>query len=392
MRTVTSKHNPCTQPAHPLLGQNRRQVLAMLAGLSAWTVLPRSAWASTGAGGPAGISLAAAWEREGSFYIGSLSAHEGAGQALQVRAAMEVPTRAHGLCVLPGGAVLAVSRRPGDWMVHWQPGRGDRPPLWLWQDGERSFNGHALCSPDGQRVYTTETDTETGQSLIGVRHAATLQKIAEWPTHGIDAHELIWDTGSRGAPTLIVANGGVPTSPETGRVKRDLDTMDSSLVRLDGRRGDLLGQWRLEDKRLSLRHLAWSPDGKTLGIALQAEHGDSAAKAAAPILARFDGQQLTPHAAPRSLSGYGGSIAATRAGWAVSCPRVDGVAHFTADGTWRGLIPLEEVCALAADAQDQLWAAGLTRTLQDAQGDRPVAHPHAPALAGARMDNHWVRL
>ncbi|RYF56880.1 MAG: DUF1513 domain-containing protein, partial [Comamonadaceae bacterium] len=109
-------------------------------------------------------------------------------------------------------------------------------------------------------------------------------------------------------------------------------------------------------------------------------------------LARFDGHQLTTHAAPRSLSGYGGSIAATRAGWAVSCPRVNGVAHFTADGTWRGLVPLEEVCALAADAQDQLWAAGLTRTLQDAQGDRPVAHPHAPALAGARMDNHWVRI
>ena len=95
--------------------------------------------------------------------------------------------------------------------------------------------------------------------MVGVRHARTLEKLAEWPTHGIDAHELIWDLHSPGGPTLLVANGGVPTAPETGRSKRDLHRMDSSLVRLDATTGRLMGQWRLQDPRLSLRHLAWGP-------------------------------------------------------------------------------------------------------------------------------------
>ncbi|MBV7543710.1 DUF1513 domain-containing protein [Acidovorax sp. sic0104] len=371
----------------------RRDALLALAGLGAWVLAPGAAQAK--AQGRA-IRLAAAWEHQGSFHIGVLSTQEGAGQALQVHASLEVPTRAHGLCMLPDGSVLATARRPGDWLVRWRPGAGSEPH-WFWQDGERSFNGHVLASADGQRLYTTETDAETGASWIVARDAGTLAPAAEWPTHGIDAHELIWDTrgggGQGNAPTLIVANGGVPTAPETGRVKRDLGTMDSSLVRLDARTGRLLGQWRLQDKRLSLRHLAWSPDGQVLGIALQAEHDDAAAKVAAPVLALFDGIALRvvsapPHIAP-SLNGYGGSTAATPAGWAVSCPRAHGIATFSLQGEWQGLVPLPEVCPLAVRS-GALWAGGLAASLQDALAPDPLNHPHGSQLQGVRLDNHWV--
>ncbi|MBT9511718.1 MAG: DUF1513 domain-containing protein [Acidovorax sp.] len=369
---------------------HRRHALAALAGLGACVIAPGAAFATTGDR----VHLAAAWERQGSFHIGVLSTHEGAGQALQIHAALEVPTRAHGLCVLSDGSVLATARRPGDWLVRWRPGAGGEPQ-WLWQDGERSFNGHVLASADGQRLYTTETDAETGASWVVVRDARTLTTTAVWPTHGIDAHELIWDTQRRngGAPTLIVANGGVPTAPETGRVKRDLGRMDPSLVRLDARMGHLLGQWRLQDPRLSLRHLAWSPDGALLGIALQAEHDDAAAKNAAPVLALFDGSALRVVAAPehiaQSLRGYGGSMAATPTGWAVSCPRAHGIATFSLRGEWQGLVPLPEVCPLAVRG-GALWAGGLTASLQDAQASRPLRHPHGQRLQGARLDNHWV--
>ena len=298
------------------------------------------------------------------------------------------------MCVLPDGCVLATARRPGDWLVRWLPGQSTEPQ-WLWQDGERSFNGHVLASSDGTRLVTTETDVETGASWVGVRNARTLQKIAEWPTHGIDAHELAWDTRTthNGAPTLIVANGGVPTAPETGRAKRDLHTMDSSLVRLSGHTGQRLGQWRLQDQRLSLRHLAWSPDNATLGIALQAEHDDSAAKHAAPVLALFDGTALrvvpTPERIAQTIRGYGGSMAATATGWAVSCPRANGIATYTPQGQWLGLVPLPEACALAAHG-GVLWAGGLGASLQNAQADAPVNHPHGRSLQGARLDNHWV--
>ena len=54
--------------------------------------------------------------------------------------------------------------------------------------------------------------------------------------------------------------------------------MNSSLVRLDGDTGALLGRWRLHDPRLRLRHLAGHPGRKVLGIALQAEHDDTSAQ------------------------------------------------------------------------------------------------------------------
>lgn len=372
---------------------HRRHALAALAGLGAWALAPHAAFAQANGS----VHLAAAWEHQGRYHIGLLSTREGAGQALQIHASLEVPTRAHGLCVLPDGCVLATARRPGDWLVRWQPGQRTEPQ-WLWQEGVRSFNGHVLASADGRQIYTTETDAETGASWITVRNARTLQTTAEWPTHGIDAHELIWDTRTAThstTPTLIVANGGVPTAPETGRVKRDLDRMDSSLVRLDARTGRLLGQWRLHDPRLSLRHLAWSTDGATLGIALQAEHDDAATKNTAPVLALFDGTALrlapTPEHIAHSMHGYGGSIAATPAGWAVSCPRANGIATYTPQGEWRGLVPLPEVCPLAV-RNGVLWAGGLGASLQNAQTATPQNHPHGPGLQGARLDNHWVNV
>ena len=364
---------------------HRRHALAVLGGLGACAIIPApAAFAQAGDR----VHLAAAWERQGRFHIGLLSTQGGAGQALQVHAALEVPTRAHGLCMLPDGSVLATARRPGDWLVRWRPGQRAQPH-WLWQNGERSFNGHVLASADGTRLYTTETDIETGASWIGVRDARTLEQTAEWPTHGIDAHELVWD----GAGALIVANGGVPTAPETGRVKRDLDRMDSSLVRLDAHTGRLLGQWRLQDQRLSLRHLAWSPDGATLGIALQAEHDDVTTKHAAPVLALFDGQSLravpAPGAIAQGIQGYGGSMAATAAGWAVSCPRANGIARFSLAGEWQGLTALPEVCPLAVHG-GELWAGGLAASLQNAQAPTPLNHPHGRPLQDVRLDNHWV--
>ncbi|SFE04331.1 DUF1513 domain-containing protein [Paracidovorax konjaci] len=373
---------------------SRRQVLRLGAG---WGLaVPLSAAWAGGPASPAGaLRLAAAWQQEdGSYRIGVLETSAGRDTPLRAVHALDIPTRAHGLCPLPDGSVVAASRRPGDWLVRWWPGTA-RAPVWQWSDGSRSFNGHVIASPDGSRLYTTETDADSGRSFVVQRDLERLNTVREWSTQGIDAHELIWDRRhpADGMPTLLVANGGVPTAPETGRVKRALDTMDSSIVRLHGRTGEVMGQWRLDDRRLSLRHLAWNPQGTVLGIALQAEHADPQARDAAPVLALFDGSALrpaspAPDALPGGLRGYGGSIAATPAGWAVSCPRAQGLATFGAQGEWRALVPLAEVCALAV-RENALWAAGLDRTLEDAHGAAPQAHPHRGTLAGARIDNHW---
>lgn len=334
-------------------------------------------------GAPERTTLAAAWQAGVGYQVGIVQ-QDSAGELRIVRT-LDVPTRAHGLLQETGDTLLAVARRPGDWLLRWD--RNGRAISWRWIEPRRAFSGHALSSADGRTVYTTEADLDTGAGLIGVRDAATLEKRAEWSTHGIDAHELIRDITGEGR--LIVANGGIPTRPETGRVKRDLARMDSSLVRLDARSGEPLGQWRLNDRRLSLRHLAWGAGeaGPVLGIALQAEHDDPEARASAPALAVFDGGSLRTVVAPVPVAGYGGDIAATGRTFAVSCPRARGVALYDVNGGWRGLIALEDACALAS-VHGRIWAGGRHAAITWNTRDATSLH----AVPAIRLDNHWIEI
>lgn len=350
-----------------------------LAGLVAIMCAP--AWAGLATRAGVSVRLAAAWQAGHGHQVGILEYADG----LAIRVALDTPTRAHGLLAEPSGTLLAVARRPGDWLLRWN--RQGQAVAWRWIEPRRAFAGHVLASADGNTVYTTELDLDSGMGLIGVRDAATLEKKAEWSTHGMDPHMLTWDATCNGC--LILANGGVPTHSETGRVKRDLHRMDSSIVRLDAASGTLLGQWRLEDSRLSLRHLAWNDRGgkPVLGIALQAEHDDPRAKANAPILALFDGQILRSVDAPVPLAGYGGSIAPLADGFAVGCPRSRGVAVFGAAG-FRSLVNLDEACPLAS-IRGELWAGGRGQLLSIAPDAIPVAAGQVP---GIRLDNHWIAL
>lgn len=351
---------------------HRRQWLQGAASLAASTVLP--AWAAS----PTVPRFAAAWALPDRQQVGLLAPH---GDALRVAAALDVPTRAHGLLAEAGGALLCVARRPGDWLLRWHPATGQAQ--WAWIEPDRAYNGHVIASADGRHLYTTETNLETGDGLIGVRDAASLGKVAEWPTGGMDPHELLLDADG----TLLVANGGIPTLPETGRLKIGLERMDSSLVRLHTAHGDVRGQWRLDDKRLSLRHIAWGPssaNGRVLGIALQAEHDQQDARQNAPLLALFDGRTLRSAPAAQPLAGYGGDIAYASGRFAVSCPRAQGVALYGADGRWQGLAPLAEACALAAGPGGPIWAGGLTATVALTETRRLQVPP------GRRLDNHWL--
>jgi hypothetical protein len=346
---------------------NRRRFCGLAAALAGW---PAAGWTAARP-----VLLAGAWDQADGHRVGVLRA---GASAIVPQASVQVPTRAHEVLIESPGRLIAVARRPGDWLLRWRPGRGE--PDWVWAEPGRAFSGHALLSADRRRLFTTETDLDNGAGLIGVRDAATLEKQAEWLTHGIDSHELMLDGG-----TLLVANGGVLTQPETGRLKRDLDRMDSSLVRLDLADGALRGQWRLADRRLSLRHLA--RHGARIGIALQAEHDNAAVRETAPVLAVFDGARLRAAPSPIALNGYGGDIAATEQGFAVSCPRANRVAHFAADGGWQHGFELAEACALAVDVHDKLWMGGMPQAADQQIG----AKAHRYVAAPLRLDNHWVR-
>lgn len=348
-----------------------------------WALMPVARAARTSA------ALVAAWQQQDEQRIGVLSVGE---RTWSVQDSLVVPTRAHGLWAEADGSVLAVARRPGDWLLRWHPASGRKQ--WHWIGGDRRFNGHVVASADRTTLWTSETDLDTALGRIGVRHAASLEKTAEWPTHGRDPHQLLalpQAVGDLPAGTLMVANGGIATLPETGRSKRELGRMDASLVALRPDKGTLLGQWRLGDPYLSIRHLAFDPISGMLGIALQAEHPQASAKATAPVLALWDGDTLRAAEGQPPMGGYGGDICALPAGgFAVSCPRAGQLALFDTRGRWQRGIEHPAAYALTAGA-GQWWLASVRSTaglMRGTDGASITAHIRNTSIM--QIDNHWV--
>jgi uncharacterized protein len=348
--------------------------------------------ASTMAAGKAADAdiLLTAWDdTAGRHHIGLLQIDN---DIARIVAALEVPTRAHGLVCVADGSVYAVARRPGDWLLHWRPQLGAPPAgrqvqRWAWALEDRRFNGHLLLAADGQTLYSTETDLASGQGLLVRRDAATLEETAAWPTAGADPHDLEWLADGR----LLVANGGIRGNPETGRAKLDLQRMDSSLVAIDPGSGRLSGQWRLADRWLGMRHLSRHHSG-CIGVALQAEHTVAAELARAPVLAIFDPwrDELRTVPSDHDSAAYAGDITQLPEGWALSCPRDDELLRADPAGGVTGHHRMASVCALASPApgtQDgqAAWAVGATAVWRLDQGG--AAHALPP---GCRFDNHAV--
>ena len=365
--------------------------------------------AGSTAGSTAGISrLAAVW-RDGPSamaqdWAGVLEVlpQDGGGHAWRMAARTPLPTRGHGVQTLPDGQLVFAARRPGDWLLRWQP---ETDALqWAWMLEDRCLNGHVALAAQATAqaqasagrsgiLFTTETDLEDSQGCIGLRDAASLQKLAEWRSHGMDPHELLVlpaALGSLPAGTLVVANGGIPTQSETGRSKKWLDSMDPSLAALHPADGRLLGQWKLPDPRLSIRHLAWDAARQRLGIALQAEH-DDARRHSAPIFAVWDGQRLLLAQDQPPLAGYGGSVECAplaQGGFVVSCPKSDCMAWFDAQARYLGSSPQSEVCPVARDG-GRLWAGGGHGVAERTSRSSDRAVPALDTVTGLMFDNHW---
>lgn len=421
MPTATERAAPAATA-----GASRRGALQRLGLAAVWGLAP-TIWPGSGGAAPARAApptLAACWDDvQGRHHAGWLVLAPRADRAgpaeWRVRNAVELPTRGHGLATLPDGSLLVVARRPGDWLVRLSLGR---PPQWLWAEPGRVFSGHVLCAPDGQTLFTTEIDVDSGLGLLGVRDAHRLDKRAEFPTQGRDPHAVsVWPGMGQGAGggahplagALFVANGGIDTVVESGRTKRHLAQMDPSVVCLHPTTGEPLGQWRLPDPRLSLRHLAWacppagspseaSPEWPRLGVALQAEHDDPAQRAAAPLLAVLDWQRepagcLLSASGQPALAGYGGDVAVVNGRqFVVSATRGNALACYALDGRFEGAQPWAEAGALAArPAPPQgatVWAGGRDGAVQVADASA-AGHPGAEAtarFAHGRIDNHWL--
>ncbi len=342
------------------------------------------------------VRLAATWRgaRTDSAHRAGVLQFDRAAQSLRIAWCGPLPGRAHGLLAETDGSVLVVAVRPGNWLLRFDAAGQPAERLALDPSTARHLTGHVAASVDGRWLYTGETNPRDDSGWIGVRDRRTLQQVDQWSTNGIEPHQLLVDP--RGA--LLVANGGIRR--ERNDRKRALGRMASSLVRLDATSGGLLGQWRLDDPRLSLRHMAWSDtateSAPLLGLGIQAEHDGLDARRQAPVLAIWDGEGLSVPTHAGDAEGYAGDIAAAPGGgfvlsshrvnsafwWHPSDPgRLRQVAQLTAAYALGRTGPNHgtDAVAIAAARGAALWHPARAATLL------PWPEPMA-------LENHWIAL
>jgi uncharacterized protein len=236
---------------------DRRTLLASLASSAAVLALPKSLAASFEA-----ECFAAARKDDRGVFSAAMFSLEGG----DVRS-VELPGRGHDVALRPDGSEwVAFARRPGRFGV--AVPFASRPPIWFAAKPDRHFFGHGVFSADGKLLYATENDYGNAQGVIGVRDATdSYKQIGEFPAHGMEPHDIALLADGR---TLVIANGGIRTHPDSGAAELNLADMQPSLAYVDVETGDLLEEQRLASglHQLSIRHLGLA-DGDTVVFGCQ---------------------------------------------------------------------------------------------------------------------------
>ncbi len=239
-------------------------------------------------------------------------------------AKLSVPARAHQVAVNPLNNELAVAaRRPGTYLMIVDSSQG-KILQEIQPEPGLHFYGHSVYSEDGRFLFTTENHIESGEGRIFVRDALSNYRVVRsFSSFGIGPHELRIHPDKK---TLIVANGGILTHPDTGRAKLNLDTMSPSLVYISIESGQLIEQRKLPENlnQLSIRHIDVNSKGDT-AIAMQYQ-GDKTDNV--PLIALHQqGKPMKMLWAPeyinRKLKNYCGSVCFNKSGsiFAVTAPR-----------------------------------------------------------------------
>lgn len=347
---------------------------AVLTGLLATGLAPRAGWAQ--AGSPA--YLAAARDRDGAYLLCGLSA------AGQILFRLPLPDRGHAAAAHPQLAeAVAFARRPGRFAVVIDCRTGAETARLHAPEG-RHFYGHGAFSGDGAQLYTTENAYDSGQGVIGIWDARQgYRRMGEVRSGGVGPHDIrLMPDGA----TLVVANGGIETHPETGRAKLNLPVMRPNLTYLDlaGRVQERV-ELAPELHKNSIRHLAVAPDGR-VGVAMQWQ-GDLTAHPPLLALHRRGGPLRlcpAPDGARAVMQGYAGSIALSRDGRqvAITGPRGGEAQVFeTETGALTRRLAEADICGVAPLGKGFCFTTGTGRVL--AQGAAAVQHP-------LQWDNHLV--
>lgn len=334
--------------------------------------LPSLTWAD--AGNPSFLS--AAKRADGSYALFGLDT------AGQVRFSIPLPTRGHAAAAHPTSPIaVAFARRPGTYAIILDCITGEEIAQMQAPTGHH-FYGHGAFSLDGTTLFTTENHIETGEGVIGVWQ--DFQRVGAFSSNGIGPHEILRLPMS---DTLIVANGGIHTHPDTGRAKLNIETMQPNLSYLSPE-GEVLEMVSLAHAKNSIRHIAVRPDG-LVGMAMQWQ-GNVAEVPPLLALHRMGEAPREIKAAPaqhRWLKGYAGSIAFAQNSVGITSPR-GGVAQiFDIETTaLKAEIKRPDICGLAPHDAGFIATDGLGHVVQ-LNGETETPLSHNPTIL---WDNHLI--
>lgn len=300
-----------------------------------------------------------------------------------------MPARGHTLELSPDGALCAIiDRKPGASITLCRAQDGALINRIAAPEGYH-FDGHAVFNSTGTLLYATESADADQAGRIAVFDIGNGSRVADFPTHGIEPHELIWAEPDR---TLAIGNGGI-------RDRKAMEAeIESSLVLLDARDGTLLAKHELDPDlvSLSIRHLARSAAGEIV-FAMQDQDAATDWRPMVGLLGP-DGALAfldLPLDDLMRLRGYCGSAAIDRSGTiaAATSPH-GGLAAFwhLPDRRYLGSVELRDGCGIGAGEEfgSFVFTSGAgTRVLASASS-RGVASRvlERPSNSLPQWDNH----
>ncbi|MBW9268686.1 MAG: DUF1513 domain-containing protein [Candidatus Thiodiazotropha sp. (ex. Lucinisca nassula)] len=309
----------------------------------------------------------------------------------------EIPSgfRGHGVSLHPSdNRIVMFARRPGTEAIEVDLESHDHRLAFVCKKNRHLF-GHGCFSADGKLLFNTETEIDTGRGLIAIRDANSYELLAEIASHGIGPHELKLLNDDK---TLVVANGGILTHPDSGRKKLNLDSMSSNLCYIDSNSGKKLALHRLDETKASIRHLDVADDD-TVAFAMQFQREAVAHDSLVPLTATHrlgDSLHLlkAPEAIVMQLRDYIGSVAINNKNRVVGFTSPKGsIAVFwnLKNGAFLGYHQLHDVCGIAVTEDQRYFALtssnGQMRLLDAQTLKEDRAHRQHPDI---RWDNHLL--
>jgi hypothetical protein len=265
-----------------------------------------------------------------------------------------------------GDVFIAVARRPGRFMII-----GDVQSGTILQEIEategRHFYGHGVFSANDEYFYATESDYEdlqgdSGRIGVWCRSATgSFERTNEFPSYGVGPHEILLMPDQE---TLVIANGGIRTHPDSEREKLNIDSMLPSLAYIDRTTGELLEQQYMpaEFHQASIRHIDVNAQGR-VAVSMQFE-GEPFMRV--PLVAtHLRGEEIRPMLAPErfqsQLQQYVGSIRYDHSGQflVASCPRANVLTFWDAEtGDFIRQLRARDACGVCAYQNGFLYSAG----------------------------------